>query len=126
VKRKRNTWRLTVKPLSTLSGAKRVRAEAPASVRRKSAGVRSDEPFLSLEETAQLLHVSRTGTNKLIDAGKLGDIQNEGSHRRVERSAVLAYKAESKARQAAGMATLVDATKRLGLYDTEVCERRRC
>jgi hypothetical protein len=46
--------RRTVKPLSTLSGAKRLRAGAPSSVRRKSAGVRADEPLLSLEEAAQL------------------------------------------------------------------------
>jgi excisionase family DNA binding protein len=114
--------RLKVRP--KVSDAKRVRAEAPASVRPKSAGVRSDEPFLSLEEAAQLLHVSRTGINKLIDAGTLANIRNEGPHRRVERSAVLTYKAESKARQAAGMATMVDATQRLGLYDAEVSERR--
>src|SRR5260370_4654515 len=80
--------RLTVKPLSTLSGAKRLRVEAPASVRRKSAGARADEPLLSLEEAAQLPHVSRTHINKLIDTGKLGNIQTEGPHRRIEKSAV--------------------------------------
>jgi excisionase family DNA binding protein len=116
--------RLTVKPLSTLSGAKRLRAEAPASVRRKSAGMRPDEPFLSLEEAAQLLHVSRTHINKLIDTGTLGNVETEGLHRRIKKSAVLTYKAESKARQAAGMASLVDATQRLGLYDAEASERR--
>jgi excisionase family DNA binding protein len=116
--------RLTVKPLSTLSGARRLRAGAPASVRRKSAGLIADEPFLSLEEAAQLLHVSRTHINKLIDTGKLGNIQTEGSHRRIGKSAVLTYKAESKARQAAGMATLIDATQRLRLYDAEASERR--
>jgi hypothetical protein len=52
--------KLTVKPLSALSGVKRLRAKAPASVRRKSAGVKADEPFLSLQEAGQLLHVSRT------------------------------------------------------------------
>jgi excisionase family DNA binding protein len=116
--------RLTVKPLSTLSGAKRLRAKAPASVRRKSAGVKADEPFLSLEEAAQLLHVSRTHINKLIDTGKLGEIQTEGPHRRIAKSAVLTYKAESKIRQAAGMATMFDATQRLGLYDAEASELR--
>jgi excisionase family DNA binding protein len=116
--------RLTVKPLSALSGAKRSRAKAPAPVRRKSAGVKADEPFLSLEEAAQLLHVSRTHINKLIDIGKLGEIQTEGPHRRIAKSAVVTYKAESKARQAAGMATMVDATQRLGLYDAEASERR--
>src|SRR5258708_13992208 len=60
--------RLTVKPLSTLSGAKRLWAKAPASVQRKSAGVKADEPFLSPEEAAQLLHVSRTHINKLSPA----------------------------------------------------------
>jgi excisionase family DNA binding protein len=86
--------------------------------------VRTDEPFLSLEEAAQLLHVSRTHINKLIDTGKLEDVQTEGPQRRIEKSAVLTYKAERKARQAAGMATLVDAPQRLGLYDAEFSERR--
>ena len=116
--------RLTVKPLSTLSGAKRLRAEGLASVRRKSAGVRADEPFLSLEEAAQLLRVSRTHINMLVDTGRLGNVQTEGPHRRIEKAAVLTYKAESKVRQAASMAALVDATQRLGRYDTEASERQ--
>ena len=67
---------LTVKPLSTLSGAKRLWAKAPAAVQRKSAGVKADEPFLSPEEAAQLLHVSRNHIDKLIDTGKLGEYPN--------------------------------------------------
>jgi excisionase family DNA binding protein len=86
--------------------------------------VNADEPFLSPEEAAQLLRVSRTHINKLIDTGKLGEIQTEGPRRRIAKSAVLTYKAESKTRQAAGMATMVDATQRLGLYDAEASERR--
>jgi excisionase family DNA binding protein len=111
--------RLTVKPLSMLSGAKRLRAKAPASVQRKSAGVKADEPFLSPEEAAQLLHVSRTHINKLIVTGKLGEIQTEGPRRRIAKPAVLTFKAESKTRQAAGMATMFDATQRraaLGVF----------
>ena len=37
---------------------------------------------------------------------------------------MLTYKAESKACQAAGMATMFDATQRLGLYDADASERR--
>jgi len=83
------------------------------------------DPLLSSEEAAKLLHVSRTHINMLIDSGKLGQItRTEGGHRRIARTVVLKYKAESKLRRARGVNAMVAATERLGLYDAEAAELR--
>jgi excisionase family DNA binding protein len=88
-------------------------------------GGEADDPLLSSEEAAKLLHVSRTHINMLIDLGKLGQItRTEGGHRRIARTAVLKYKAESKLRRAKGVSAMVEATERLGLYDAEAAELR--
>jgi excisionase family DNA binding protein len=84
-------------------------------------GGEADDPLLSSEEAAKLLHVSRTHINMLIDSGKLGEIgRTEGGHRRIARGAVLKYKADSKLRRAKGIQAMVEATDKLGLYDREM------
>lgn len=79
-----------------------------------------DGAELTSEEAAQLLRVSRTHINTLMDTGKLGAVsRTAGGHRRVSRTTVLDYKARSKERQAKGLEAMADASQRLGLYAKE-------
>lgn len=80
-----------------------------------------NDELLTSEQAAELLFVSRTHINKLMDAGTLqGVIRTEGGHRRVPKASVLAYKAESKARQARGLDRMIESSQRLGLYEAEL------
>ena len=80
-----------------------------------------DDELLTSEQAAELLHASRTHVNKLMDSGVLRNVsKTEGGHRRVPKASVLAYKAQSKARQAKGMERIADASRRLGLYEAEL------
>ena len=81
----------------------------------------NDDELLTSEQAAELLHVSRTHVNKLMDSGTLKNVsRTEGRHRRVPKASVMAYKAESKARQAKGMERMTEASRRLGLYEAEL------
>lgn len=81
----------------------------------------SDDPEMTSEGAAKLLHVSRTHLNSLIDAGELGEVRRtSGGHRRISRSAVLAYWARTKERQLEGIDEMIEASQRLGLYDAEI------
>jgi len=96
-----------------------------ASLQSLSLDDEANDPLLSSEEAAKLLHVSRTHINMLIDSGKLGEItRTVGGHRRIAKTAVLKYKAESKQRRARGFDAMVESSERLGLYDTEDAELR--
>jgi len=102
-----------------------LKSGANESLQALALGGEVGDPLLSSEEAAKLLHVSRTHINMLIDSGKLGQItRTEGGHRRIARTAVLKYKAESKLRRARGVNAMVEATERLGLYDAEAAELR--
>lgn len=80
-----------------------------------------DGEQLTSEVAARLLHVSRTHLNTLVDAGVLGEVsRTAGGHRRVSKAAVLAYKADSRSRQAKGLDAMAQASQRLGLYDDEL------
>ena len=84
-------------------------------------GKPEDEEALTSAQAAELLHVSRTHVNTLLDSGVLGPVmRTAGHHRRISKGAVLAYKEESKKRQARGLDVMVQATERLGLYDAEL------
>ena len=80
----------------------------------------NDEPLTS-EQAAELLHVSRTHVNKLMDSGALKNVlKTEGGHRRVPKASVMAYRAQSKARQAKGLKRMTEASQELGLYEAEL------
>lgn len=80
-----------------------------------------DDDVLTSAQAAELLHVSRSHVNTLLDSGALGPVmRTAGHHRRIPKGAVLAYKEESKKRQARGLDAMVQATERLGLYNTEL------
>lgn len=84
----------------------------------KSESTADDE--LSSEAAAKLLHVSRAHLNSLVDAEALGPIRRtKGGQRRIQKAAVLMYKADAQARQANGLSAMMAATQRLGLYDDE-------
>jgi excisionase family DNA binding protein len=101
------------------------KAGIPASLQSPALDDDADDPLLSSEEAAKLLHVSRTHINMLIDSGKLGEItRTVGGHRRIAKTAVLKYKVESKQRRARGLDAMVKSSERLGLYDTEDAELR--
>lgn len=81
----------------------------------------ADGEELTSEAASKLLHVSRTHLNTLVDTGQLADVRRTaGGHRRISKAAVLQYKAASKDRQAKGLDAMVEATERLGLYDSEL------
>ena len=81
----------------------------------------ADAEELTSEAASKLLHVSRTHLNTLVDTGQLGDVRRTaGGHRRISKAAVLQYRAASKDRQAKGLDAMVEATERLGLYDSEL------
>lgn len=93
--------------------------------REKAASVEApealDDDELTSEEAAKLLHVSRSHLNTLADSGALGEIRRTaGNHRRISRTALLAYKASSKERQSKGLDAMMDASRKLGLYDEEL------
>lgn len=81
----------------------------------------SDSDWLTSQEASRVLHVSRTHMNTLLDGGALGEIhRTAGGHRRVSKAAVLAYKEQSKQRQAAALNAMAEASQRLGLYSGEL------
>ena len=81
----------------------------------------TDAEELTSEVASKLLHVSRTHLNTLVETGQLGGVRRTpGGHRRISKAAVLQYKAASKDRQAKGLDAMVEATERLGLYDSEL------
>lgn len=87
-------------------------AEAPDAV---------DDSELTSEAAARLLHVSRSHLNTLADSGVLGVIRRTaGNHRRISRVALLEYKSRSKQRQAKGLDSMMEASRKLGLYDDEL------
>ena len=91
-----------------------------------AAAAPGEDEVVTSEEAAQLLHVSRTHVNSLVQAGKLGPVNlTEGGRRRISKAAVLHYKADSKHRQARGLAMMTEASQRLGLYDNEFAGVRR-
>lgn len=91
-----------------------------------NAAAPSEEEIVTSEEAAKLLHVSRTHINSLVEAGKLGPVNlTQGGHRRISKAAVLSYKADSKHRQARGLAAMTEASQQLGLYDNELIGIRR-
>jgi excisionase family DNA binding protein len=73
-------------------------------------------PDLSGHRAADLLHVSHVYFLKLLDDGAL-PFRTEGTHRRVRRADVLAYKADFDAQRFAAMAELTTLSQEMGLYD---------
>ncbi|CAB3774482.1 hypothetical protein LMG29542_07859 [Paraburkholderia humisilvae] len=85
-----------------------------------SEAMAADTGDLTSEEAAKLLHVSRTHLNALIDEGKLPSSRTKRGHRRIPRTAVLAYREQTRAVQRQGLVLMTEASERLGLYDDEL------
>ncbi|REG59665.1 excisionase family DNA binding protein [Paraburkholderia sp. BL6669N2] len=77
--------------------------------------------YLSREDAALLLHVSREYFESLVRAGELvASGRRRGEHPMFAIADVRAYKTWSKAKRRAGLTRMMGATQRLGLYDAEL------
>lgn len=73
---------------------------------------------IELEEAARLLNVSRAYLLGLLDAGEL-PADGDGNTRRVQRDALLAFKATRDAERREGLQELTRLTEEFGGYDKE-------
>ena len=85
-----------------------------------STGAHEAADSLTTEQAATLLGVSRTHVISLIKSHALLASLTSGGHRRLLKTAVLAYKEEMKARQSRGLDAMMAATTDMGLYETEL------
>ena len=80
--------------------------------------VRTVAEELTTQEAADLLGVSRPFVVKLVDGGDL-PARLVGTHRRLQRGDVLAYRERMRATTAEALQALTDDAQALGLYDAE-------
>ena len=80
--------------------------------------VRTWAEELTTQEAANLLGVSRPFVVKLVDSGDL-PARLVGTHRRIQRGDVLAYRERMRTTTAEALQTLTDDAQALGLYDAE-------
>ena len=90
------------------------RVEVPVSLLR--ALVVEGEKWLTTQQVADVLGVSRPWVVKLIDAGEL-PAQMVGTHRRVRADELEKYRRVRRQKSAAAMDELVALTEESGLYD---------
>jgi excisionase family DNA binding protein len=79
-------------------------------------GLDTVPPDFASHRAADLPHVSHAYFLKLLDDGAL-PFRTVGTHRRVRRADVLAYKADFDAQRFAAMAELTALSREMGLYD---------
>lgn len=93
------------------------------------AGKPADEQWLDVVAAASLLSMSRAYVEKLVEDGLLGEVRRtDDGPVFVLDSAVASYKARLKQAQKRGLAQMVAASKRAGLYareDEAVAQLRR-
>jgi excisionase family DNA binding protein len=78
---------------------------------------------VSIPEAAKLLHFSRMYLERLIDEGMLSVVRAPyADNRGISRAQVVALKRKLKASQREGLTSMVDASRRIGLYDLEIKE----
>jgi excisionase family DNA binding protein len=94
--------------------------------KRSKETIRSVAPEeLTIEETAEVLHVSPAYVKNLIAEGCLtGARFIEGSRCRIRRASVLALKKRMKRAQREGLDQMVAASEQIGLYEAELKEIR--
>ncbi|WP_408488500.1 helix-turn-helix domain-containing protein [Paraburkholderia sediminicola] len=77
--------------------------------------------YLSSDEAALVLHVSRECFYGLVRTGELvATRRTRDGHRWFSMANLLAYKERSKVRQRAGLDRMMESTRRIGLYDAEL------
>jgi excisionase family DNA binding protein len=98
------------------------RLDAGTDVLRTRRGGRAagrDDPLLTTQQAADLLSVSRPFLIKLLDEGAIPFVRT-GAHRRIRRSAVLAYRARRDAQERRAVDELTRQAVEMGLYDVDV------
>jgi hypothetical protein len=79
--------------------------------------------FILCDEAALVLHVSRVWFDGLVRTGELVAIHRTRDGRQwFSLADLLAYKERRKVQQRAGLDSMVEATRRMGLYDAELQE----
>jgi excisionase family DNA binding protein len=79
-----------------------------------------DTQELTIEDAAALLFVSQGHVRKLLSAGELNGVHVfADSEVRINRDAILALKERMRAEQKDGLAAMIEASERIGLYDTD-------
>jgi excisionase family DNA binding protein len=90
-------------------------------LKRKRHGVTADVMYLSSDQAARLLNVSRACFDKLVRAGELPAIHApSGGRRRFSKVQLLDYKRRRRIVQRDGLTRMMTATARMGLYDAEL------
>ena len=91
-----------------------------------STSASEDDEELTSHAAARLLRVSRSHLNTLADSGALGEMRlTAGNQRRFSKAALLDYKTRSKERQSKGLDTMMEASRKLGLYGDELAKAPR-
>lgn len=76
--------------------------------------------YLTTEEAAGVLNVSRPYVVKLVDTGELPCITTQGGHRRIPREALLRYRDEMKRVRRNALMEIIAIGKEAGLYEQEL------
>ncbi len=109
-----------VELLTQLEGFAAASVSANGNLTTGSAAAQWEDIFITSEEAAKLLHVSRPHVNKLLDNGTIPGVhKTEKGHRRVSQEAVLEYKKVLKERQRRGLEQMAEESAELGLYEAE-------
>ncbi|MGZ8968636.1 MAG: helix-turn-helix domain-containing protein [Telluria sp.] len=82
--------------------------------------MQTETELLTLQEAADILSVPKAYLISLIDSKALPCCEHVYGEPRIQRAAVLTYKAEMTSRQARGLDAMVAISSSLGLYDAEI------
>ena len=81
----------------------------------------SQDHYLTTQEAATLLNVSRPYLYKLLDSGKIS-FTKVGSHRRLKAEDVLSYRQQRDGERRAALTELIATSQELGFYQAEAVQ----
>lgn len=76
-----------------------------------------DEVWLTVQQAARLLHVSKTYLIGLVNQSQIQSSQTEEGHYRLLKTEVLRFKITLRKSQEAGFEKMIRVTEKLDLYD---------
>jgi excisionase family DNA binding protein len=112
-------------------GTVTIQAKDGAGITASKAAVRAaileaNEPeYVTTEEAARILNVSRPYVAKLVDTGDLPGITTQGGHRRIPYDDLMRYADEMKRIQQEGLRELIAIGEEAGLYAKALEEARK-